>query len=213
MNIKFDVNSFVPLIKNLVPVWSNKFVTFFSLSNEYSMILTFIIGMIIDFAADVFTTQHWIATLGTIFMLLVMTKIKLPHYVSSFFTSQSNSITFIGNESCKEGKDTINYPPIMMYLNNLLIEKFNVNEIKSVKSSVFKYVVVSMENTCIDTKKQIYVCVERKKATQPFTGDKLLNKNGTNTNQHDITLSDSTVVYTISGKTCDSVKQWIDLTV
>ena len=192
-----DIENIVSMVKNLIPFWSSKILTFFSLGNEYSMLTTFIISSLVDFFANFFVSVDIVYLIGIIITVLSVYKFNLYQYLgmSSFFSK--NSIVYVGTENYKDGKDEINYPQIMIYLNNYIIEKLNVQNVRYVESKHLQYVVIDLPNTCIDKKKGIFLTIERNNS---FKIGQQSNYSSTEYN----------VTYALSGKNNSEIKLWVE---
>lgn len=153
-------STIISAITSLIPYWSNEIIKSNSLGSEYSMVINIIFSELIKFLS-VYLTDHIIFLL-IMFVIgcFVLCKIGLFDIknISLFPIPKTISVSatekIINEEMCLICSDSFKA------INNMLIYKYDIPNVKYIKNNLADVVVNNLSNTLID--KDLYVKITKK---------------------------------------------------
>lgn len=146
------------IFNNLAPYWSTQVVNILGLGNEYTMGLTLLLGELIKLIFK-YLDEEKIFLLVLLFLaIFVLIKFKIVSF--KYLTFTPTKLTLSGYEYYEKNNIDINYPSSLIALNNYLIDKYKIKDIKYFENSVINNVVNSATDLKLDT--DLFLTVSRR---------------------------------------------------
>jgi len=123
-------DQFTQTVKSLVPYWTNSIISSLTIGNEYGMFFNLVINSGIDIIKQDYGMTYIVV--GVILYLAYKALHNSPYIKFSLFKKHDTTI-LVGYEFEKEGTVVINYSNELISLNNYLIEKCDVKQLRHYK--------------------------------------------------------------------------------